>query len=104
MRLHHDLKDFVELLNAENVRYVVVGGYAIAFHVQPRATGDIDFFVEPNPENARKLIKVLRQFGASVPGLTAADLTQPDQVVQFGRPPHRIDLLTSIEALSFEDA
>lgn len=102
--LKQDFKEFIELLNSTGVKYVIIGAYATAFHGAPRYTGDIDFLVEPSPANAASVMKVLVQFGLGTLGLKAADLTVPDQVVQLGTPPTRIDILTSISAVEFEEA
>jgi hypothetical protein len=82
---------------------VVVGGYALAFHGVPRYTGDIDMLVRPSPDNAARLENVLRAFGFASLGLAAEDFLEPDQVVQLGRPPNRIDLLTSLTGVEFEE-
>jgi hypothetical protein len=100
--LDKDFREFVELLNSTNVEYLLVGGYALAAHGHPRYTGDIDFWVNPTPDNARRLMSVLTQFGFGSLGLSDADFLQPDAVVQLGYPPARIDLLTTIDGVSFE--
>jgi hypothetical protein len=102
--LADDFKEFVGLLNAHQVKYLVVGGYAVAFHGYPRMTGDIDFFIEATEENARRLEKVLSDFGFGSLHLTFEDFLEPDTIVQLGYPPLRIDLLTSISGVSFEQA
>ena len=99
--LNRDFKEFAELLNAEGVEYLVVGGYALAAHGHPRYTGDIDFWLRPSSENIDRLLKVLRRFGFESLGLKAADFG-PDSVVQLGQPPRRIDLLTSIDGVEFD--
>jgi hypothetical protein len=104
MNLSKELREFIALLNSTNVKYVVVGGHAVAFHGYPRFTGDIDFFVERSPENAAKLERVLTDFGFAEIGLKAADFLDPETVVQLGRPPNRIDILTSIDGVEFQEA
>ncbi|HJL20456.1 MAG TPA: nucleotidyltransferase [Sandaracinaceae bacterium LLY-WYZ-13_1] len=104
MRLQRDLREFVELLNSESVEFLIVGGHAVAFHGYPRYTGDLDFFVRPTLENAEKLIAALETFGFGSMGVTAEVLTEPDKVIQLGRVPNRIDLLTSISGVDFDDA
>jgi predicted nucleotidyltransferase len=99
-----DLREFIELLNSHEVRYLIVGGFAVAFHGYPRLTGDIDFFLDSTPENAQKIQAVLRDFGFGSLGLTADDFTRPNQIVQLGFPPNRIDLLTSISGATFPEA
>ena len=103
MVLNRDFKEFIALLNAHEVLYIVVGGYAVAFHGHPRYTKDIDFWVLPNPENAEKLLAVLRDFGFASLDLTAEDFTLPNKVVQLGQPPYRIDIVTSISGVTFQD-
>ncbi len=104
MKLPSDLREFIALLNSHDVRYVVVGGYAVAYHGYPRATGDIDLFVEVSQENARKLIAVLGEFGFASLGLTETDFLVPESIIQLGYPPNRIDLVTSISGVTFADA
>ena len=103
MRLPKDFKEFIELLNSNRVEYVIVGGYALAFHGTPRYTGDIDFLVRCSPENAARLEKCLHAFGFGSLGITAADFLKSGQVVQLGFPPHRIDIVTSITGVDFDE-
>ncbi len=102
MILSQDFKEFVELLNANHVRYLVVGGYAVAIHGHPRYTKDLDVWVEPDPDNAGRIIDALDQFGFGSLQLTRDDFVQPEQIVQLGYPPYRIDLITSIAGGEFE--
>jgi hypothetical protein len=104
MKLPNDLREFIELLNSHDVRYLIVGGYAVAFHGYPRTTGDIDFFVDVSEDNAGKLIAVLEAFGFASLGLTKQDFLEPGTIIQLGHPPNRIDLVTSISGIRFEDA
>ena len=104
MRLHKDLREFIGLLNSHGVEYLVVGGYALAFHGVPRYTGDIDLFVRASPENAARVERALAAFGFSSLGLGAADFVQPGPVIQLGLPPNRIDLLTSLTGVDFDEA
>ena len=99
--LNRDFKEFAALLNARGVDYLVVGGYALAAHGHPRYTGDIDFWVDPAPDNIARLLSVLDDFGFGSLGLTANDFAT-DTVVQLGQPPRRIDLLTAIDGVAFE--
>ncbi len=101
--LDKDFREFVELLNSTSVEYLLVGGYALAAHGHPRYTGDIDFWVKPTPANATRLMSVLTQFGFGNVGLSASDFLKPDAVVQLGYPPARIDLLTAIDGVSFDE-
>lgn len=104
MKLAKDLREFIELLDSRRVDYVVVGGHAVAFHGHPRFTGDIDFFVRPELENAQRLVSAIAEFGFSDVGISPIDFTQPNTVVQLGYPPNRIDLLTSISGVEFDEA
>lgn len=104
MKLQQDLREFIELLNSHESEYLVVGGHAVAFHGHPRFTGDIDFLVRGSVANAERILSVLRAFGFGDLALTPADFVKPGSVVQLGRPPNRIDLLTSISGVAFDDA
>jgi hypothetical protein len=100
-------QDFRELLRAfadADVRFLVIGAYAVAVHAEPRATGDLDLWLEPSPENAARAYAALRRFGAPLHELTEADLASPGVVFQIDLPPRRIDLLTSITGVAFADA
>lgn len=92
------------LLNSHRVEYLVVGGYAVAMHGRPRHTGDLDVWVRRSPENASKLMSVLREFGFGALGLEEGDFLKREQVVQLGYPPFRIDLLTDIDGVEFATA
>lgn len=99
--------DFVEMLSAlsaEGVEYLVVGAYALAAHGLPRATGDLDIWVRPTPENGERVLRALRTFGAPLLGLTRDDLLRSDTVFQIGVVPSRIDLLTGLTGVAFEEA
>ena len=101
--INKDFKEFIELLNKNNVRYLIVGGYALAFHGYPRYTKDIDFWIWLDKENARNILKALKGFGFSSLDLKEDDFLSPGYVVQLGQPPGRIDLLTSVTGLEFEE-
>lgn len=98
---NQDFKEFIESLNANRVRYLVVGGYAVALHGYPRYTKDLDIWIESNPENAQALVLALTQFGMPSLGLTETDFLDPEQVVQIGYPPNRIDILSTVSGLEF---
>lgn len=104
--LNPDFADMLHALVESNVEFVVVGAHAMAMHGMPRATGDLDIFVRPSPENAARVLDALRAFGAPLDahGVTLHDLTTPGTVYQLGLPPRRIDLLTEISGLSFREA
>lgn len=104
MKLNKDLREFIELLNSKGVKFMVVGGHAVAYHGYPRFTGDIDFLVECSRPNVEALEQVINAFGFSDLGLKAEDFLQPEVVVQLGRPPNRIDLLSSITGVDFSEA
>jgi predicted nucleotidyltransferase len=100
--LNQDFKEFIQSLNDNGVRYLVIGGYAVAFHGYPRYTRDIDIWVGMDAENATKIIKALEQFGFASLGLQTSDFTAPDQIVQLGYPPNRIDLITTTPGVDFD--
>ena len=100
--LNQDFKEFIESLNNNGVRYLVVGGYAVALHGHPRYTKDIDIWVEMIPDNAQRLIEALAQFGFGSLGLQKKDFLEEDQIIQLGYPPARIDLLTTVTGVEFE--
>ncbi len=104
MKLDRDLREFIELLNSERVKYLVIGGHAVGYHAKPRFTGDIDFFIAVDGTNAEAAMRVLDRFGFGDVGVTARDFLKPDFVVQFGYAPNRIDIVTGISGVSFEEA
>jgi hypothetical protein len=104
MEAQQDFKELLELFNANNVEYVIVGGYALAFHGAPRYTGDLDIFVKPGEENARRIMKALEDFGFGSVGLKASDFMYRDKVVQLGVAPVRVDIITSISGVTWESA
>src|SRR5438034_9431747 len=104
MRLSNDLREFLELLNSRGVEYVIVGAHSLAFHGRPRYTGDLDLLVRPSAQNATKLVSLLRDFGFEKGDLAEADFTVPEQMIQTGRAPNRIDLLTSSSRARIEAA
>jgi hypothetical protein len=104
MSLQKDLREFIELLNSHAVEYVIVGAHSLAFHGRPRYTGDLDILVRPSLENAQRLTAVLTEFGFAVSDFKLSDFTDPDQVIQLGRIPNRIDLLTGITGVATSEA
>jgi len=104
MRLSKDLREFIESLNSHEVEFLIVGSYALAYHGMPRYTGDIDILIRPAVENANRVESVIQSFGFASLGLKAADFLEPDQVVQLGQPPNRIDLLTALTGVTFDEA
>jgi hypothetical protein len=101
--LNQDFKEFIVSFNANQVRYLVVGGYAVALHGYPRYTKDLDIWIERTPANANRILKALDDFGFGSLGLQEADFLEADQIIQLGYPPNRIDLLTSVPGVDFED-
>ena len=104
MQLDPDFRDFVELFVANDVRFLIVGGYALAAHGLPRYTGDLDAWVWISSENAARILRALEAFGFTGLGLSEDDFSQPDRIIQLGYPPYRIDILTSIEGVEFDQA
>lgn len=102
MVLDKDFKEFIELLNEHQVRYLVIGGYAVNFHGYPRYTKDIDFWILLHPDNIQNLLKVINAFGFGSLGLTEQDFLQPENVIQLGYEPYRIDILMDLEGSSFD--
>jgi hypothetical protein len=99
-----DFKEFIRLLNGHEVKYLLVGGYAVGMHGHPRYTGDMDVWYQPLLENCSRLIHALQEFGFSFPNLTTEDLLKEDQFIQLGYPPYRIDLISSVSGLQFDQA
>ncbi|MCW5977099.1 MAG: hypothetical protein KIT09_03440 [Bryobacteraceae bacterium] len=104
MPLHPDWKEFLQLLNSNGVEYLIVGAHARGFHGIPRYTRDLDIFVRISEGNAAKLERALQAFGFASIGIAADDFLVADRVIQLGVEPYRIDLLTSITGVEFEDA
>lgn len=104
MPLTKDSREFVECLNSNKVDFLIVGALAVSWHGFPRYSADIDFLLRPSAENAQRVVAALKQFGFGSLGLTVADLVQEDRVIQLGVEPNRIDLMTSISGVSFEEA
>ena len=101
--LSKDFREFIVLLNESSVRYLVVGGYAVAFHGHPRYTKDLDVWVELSSDNANKIVAALKKFGFGSLGLKPEDFLEMDQIVQLGYPPNRTDILTTLKDLEFEN-
>ncbi|MFC9896070.1 DUF6036 family nucleotidyltransferase [Nocardia sp. NPDC127579] len=102
MELDRDFSEFIESCVAHEVRFLIVGGYAVAVHGHPRFTKDLDVWVWIDPQNADRLVAALADFGFGSLGLRAADFLEEGMVVQLGHPPKRIDLLTSVDGVEFE--
>lgn len=104
MEVQPDFKELLALFNEQQIEYIIVGSYALAYHGAPRFTGDIDLYVCPSGENAARIIAALSSFGFGSVGLKEEDFQKPDQVIQLGVPPVRIDLITSITGVTWEQA
>jgi hypothetical protein len=104
--MNADYRDVISALCDAGAEFMIVGAYAVAFHGHPRATGDIDLWVRPTSENARRVHAALLAFGAPLTalGITIVDLEKPEMVCQLGQPPRRVDVLTSISGVVFESA
>ena len=104
--VNEDFRDMLAALLAAAARFLVVGAHALAVHGVPRATGDLDVWIDTEADNAERVHRALLDFGAPVAamGLTPAELTRPNQVVQIGLPPRRIDILTELSGLRFDEA
>jgi hypothetical protein len=104
MTLDKDFEDFIILLNKHGVDYMIVGGYALAFHGKPRHTGDLDIWINLSTENADKMVDVLNEFGMEALGLQKEDFLQKGGITQIGYPPLRIDILNEIDGVNFTEA
>jgi len=104
MSLQKDLREFIELLNELEVRFVVVGAFAVAFHGYFRYTSDIDLFIDSSRENAERIFRAIEQFGFGDLNLTVEDFTHSNQVIQLGVSPNRIDVMTFLSGVSFGEA
>lgn len=98
-----DFREFIALLNAQRVRYLIVGGYAVAYHGYPRATGDLDVFIELSRRNATAMVEVLRRFGFETVGLDATFFMDKGQVVRLGREPLKLEILNDISGVTFAE-
>ena len=104
MEIQPDFRELLALFNEHRVDYLIVGGYALAFHGAPRYTGDLDILVRSDPANAQRILNALALFGFGSLNLEAADFENPGRVIQLGEPSVRIDLITSITGVSWEEA
>ena len=104
MEVQSDFRDLLALFNVHKVEYMIVGAYALAFHGVPRFTGDLDIFIRPDSENARRILQALDEFGFKSVGLILEDFQSTDKVVQLGVPPVRVDIITSLTGVSWEEA
>ncbi len=103
-RLNKDLRELLDLFNSNNVDFLVVGGHVVAFHGYPRFTDDLDCYVRPSAENGSRIVQALREFGFGSLEITPADFEASDRMIQLGRASNRVDLLTRLYAVVFDDA
>ncbi len=102
IRLSPDFKEFLKLLNENKVRYLLIGGYAVAFHGYPRTTGDMDIWIAIDPQNASCVVKTLHEFGFGESELHEELFTNPKNIIRMGIPPYRIEVLTAVSGIEFE--
>jgi hypothetical protein len=98
-----DFKEFLKLLTSKEIEYLIIGGYAVGFHGYPRATGDMDVWIAANEKNALKMVEALRQFGFDLPDLKKEIFLTEKKVIRMGIPPMRLEILTSIDGVRFEE-
>lgn len=103
IEFHHDFKDFLRLLHFHGVEYLLVGGYAVALYGYPRATGDMDIWIDINTDNAEKAAKVLKDFGMPQDEVTKELFLEKDKVVRMGFPPVRIEVITGASGVNFRE-
>lgn len=101
IRLPQDFKDFLKLLDSKQVEYLMIGGYAVSYHGYPRSTGDMDIWIAVGPQNAAKIVEVLKDFGFSEKNLSVDIFLKKDQIIRIGMPPIRIEIMTSISGVDF---
>lgn len=99
-----DFEELLECLTRHEVRFVIVGAYALAHHAKPRYTKDLDLFVEPAHQNGERIVAALEEFGFGGLGISPDDFDRPERILQLGKPPSRVDLMTSIDGVSFTEA
>ncbi len=104
MQLPEDFKEFLKLLNSNNVKYLVIGGYAVGYHGYPRATVDMDIWIAIDEENVKKTILVIKEFGFNDPALTSEVFLKQKKIVRMGMPPIRIEILSDIDGVNFKDS
>lgn len=102
IELPPDFREFLKLLNDHNVEYLLVGGFAVGFHGYPRATSDIDIWVGRSPENAKRVVAAIREFGFDTPNLTPELFLEERKIVRMGHPPVRIEVMNSIDGVVFD--
>ena len=103
IELSNDFKELLKLLHARGVKYLLIGGYAVGFHGYPRSTKDMDIWVEPSPDNARRIVAALREFGFGMPELDEDLFLQDKSIVRMGVPPQQIEITTRISGVEFAE-
>ncbi len=103
MKTEKDYEEFLELLNKHDIRYCIIGAFALAFHARPRYTKDMDILIEATTDNAKRLLAALREFGFGSLNLSVEDFSSKGNIIQLGYEPVRIDIITSIKGLEFAD-
>jgi hypothetical protein len=104
MEPDQEFKEFAELFLSHGVKFMIIGGYAVTAHGHPRYTGDINFFVEKSMENAERIVRAVHEFFGPLPEVQVENFLDEERMSQFGVPPYRIDILTKIRGVSFEEA
>jgi hypothetical protein len=103
LELPPDFKEFLKLLNAQQVEYLLIGGYAVGYYGYPRATADMDIWIAVHPQNAKRVVSALREFGFDVPGLSLDLFLKEGQIIRMGEPPLRIEIATTISGVEFDE-
>ena len=103
IQLPNDFKDFLKLLNAHEVEYLLIGGYAVGYYGYPRATADMDIWIAIQPRNAEKVVSALEEFGFDVPGLSSQLFLQENKIIRMGVPPVRLEISTTISGVNFDE-
>ncbi|HSK87375.1 MAG TPA: hypothetical protein VK880_03420 [Anaerolineales bacterium] len=104
IELPPDFKEFLKLLNEKNVRYLLIGGYAVGYHGYPRATNDMDVWIAVHPDNAKRIVEVLQEFGFNLPELNPDLFLKKDKIIRMGNPPMRLEISTGISGVEFEES
>jgi len=103
IELPGDFKEFLKLLNVKGVRYLLIGGYAVGYHGYPRATNDMDIWIAIHPDNAKRVVSALQEFGFNLPELVPDLFLQANKIIRMGNPPMRLEIATSISGVEFEE-
>ncbi len=104
LELPLDFKEFLKLLNEKSVRYLLIGGYAVGYHGYPRATNDMDIWIAVHPDNAQRIVDVLKEFGFDLPELTTDLFLKENKIIRMGNPPMRLEISTGISGVEFEES